>query len=489
MTVLTTGEGEGESLDVTHEIAGDHGEMNVALQSKTGLIHADLSVGANVSKALTLKAAQGMSHMGVILVGSGFIVQPGDPLLTLEPAAIKPYLNGRDLTQISRGVFVIDLAGLTQEEVRTRFPHCYQRLYDTVRAERAVSRDDYLRDNWWLFRRTNKQLRSGLAGLNRYIGTTETAKHRTFSFIGGAVLPDQKIRVVTSDDALHLGVLSSRAHVDWALATGGRLGVGNDPVYNNTRCFETFPFPTEDTGLTPELRSRIASLAEQLDAHRKHVLSTQNASNTSEFTLTGLYNVLEALKAGRELTAKEKLIHTQGLVGVLQDLHDDLDTAVLQAYGWADAPDTPELLTRLVALNTRRAAEEMAGLVRWLRPAFQNPAIVQAANSLSREELLTQVLPGLQANLALNNPIQDVQPVKPNKATSADIEPQPWPATLPEQVRAVAAVLAGSPVALSLEAVEARFKSRGAWRKSLPRILDTLEALGRAWREGDGWRG
>jgi hypothetical protein len=56
-------------------------------------------------------------------------------------------------------------------------------------------------------------------------------------------------------------------------------------------------------------------------------------------------------------------------------------------------------------------------------------------------------------------------------------------------VRAVAAVLAGAPAALSLEAVEAHFKSRGAWKKSLPRILDTLEALGRARREGDGWRG
>lgn len=28
-----------------------------------------------------------------------------------------------------------------------------------------------------------------------------------------------------------------------------------------------------------------------------------------------------------------------------------------------------------------------------------------------------------------------------------------------------------------------------AGRISLPRILDTLEALGRARREGDGWRG
>jgi hypothetical protein len=42
---------------------------------------------------------------------------------------------------------------------------------------------------------------------------------------------------------------------------------------------------------------------------------------------------------------------------------------------------------------------------------------------------------------------------------------------------------------LDLEALATRFKGRGPWKKSLPRILDTLEALGRARREGAGWRG
>ncbi|MDB5779018.1 MAG: hypothetical protein JWP93_1383, partial [Polaromonas sp.] len=58
-----------------------------------------------------------------------------------------------------------------------------------------------------------------------------------------------------------------------------------------------------------------------------------------------------------------------------------------------------------------------------------------------------------------------------------------------EQVRAVAGILAGTPIALPQAAIEAHFKGRGPWKKSLPRILDTLEALGRARREGAGWRG
>jgi hypothetical protein len=69
----------------------------------------------------------------------------------------------------------------------------------------------------------------------------------------------------------------------------------------------------------------------------------------------------------------------------------------------------------------------------------------------------------------------------------------PWPAQLPEQVRAVAAVLAASPVPLSLSAIEAHFKGRGPWKKSLPTLLQTLEALGRAQcvqhQGASAWRG
>ena len=63
-----------------------------------------------------------------------------------------------------------------------------------------------------------------------------------------------------------------------ALATGGRLGIGNDPRYNKSRCFETFPFPAANS----EQQARIRDLAEQLDAHRKR----QQAQHPT-LTLTG----------------------------------------------------------------------------------------------------------------------------------------------------------------------------------------------------------
>ena len=98
--------------------------------------------------------------------------------------------------------------------------------------------------------------------------------------------------------------------------------------------------------------------------------------------------------------------------------------------------------------------------------------------------------------MALEN---DQKPAKPGKsvkgASTGDVPATatPWPATLPEQVRALAAVLAASTAPLAVADIEARFKGKGPWKKGLPRILETLEALGRARREetatGTGWRG
>lgn len=65
---------------------------------------------------------------------------------------------------------------------------------------------------------------------------------------------------------------------------------------------------------------------------------------------------------------------------------------------------------------------------------------------------------------------------------------QAWPATLPEQVRAVAQVPASAGAALTLSAIEVRFKCKGPWKKGLPRFLETLEALGQPRREVNDWR-
>ncbi|SDM54384.1 Type II restriction/modification system, DNA methylase subunit YeeA [Oryzisolibacter propanilivorax] len=464
MTVLAAGSDEGELQVVRAEMPQEHGEMAVDLNAQRGAIHADLKIGANVAAALPLRSSQRLSNTGYLLGGRGFVLTAEEvATLVARPENapwIFPLFNGKDITGIPRGYSVIDAHGASSESLRSDAPQVWQRLHDTVWPERQVNPDPKVRANWWLFRRSNEQLRAATLGLQRVIVTVETAKHRVFSFIAGNSRPEHKLVVIALDDAYSLGVLSSQLHVDWAMATGGRLGVGNDPVYSKSRCFETFPFPADDTGLTEALRQRIAALAGQIDAHRKQVLAAGHAG----LTLTGLYNVLAALREGRALNPKEQALHAQGLVGVLRELHDELDAAVLAAYGLPAAADTQQVLAHLVQLNARRAAEEAAGQVRWLRPDFQNPQ-----QSLSNQELEAVESKGLEADLAPN----------PAAAPAAPAA-QPWPASLPEQVRAVADVLAASGAPLRLADLEARFKGRGPWKKGLPLLLQTLEALGRA---------
>ena len=469
MSVLAPGEGEGELLTVTDERPGEFGEMQVTVKAQRGLIHADLSIGANVAATQALQSNTGLTFRGVTLMGTGFWVEPDDPLIALEPQIVKPLRNGRDLTDKVRGVYAIDFYGHTLEAAREVFPNAYQRVLIGVKPERDQSQRASYREKWWLFAEARPDMRRALESLERFVVTPMTAKHRTFQYLPAGVLPDQGLIVFAVSDSYVLGVLSSQLHIDWALATGSRLGVGNDPRYNNSRCFETFPFPDDDTGLTSELRQRIARLAEQIDQHRKRVLAP--AAGHAGLTLTGLYNVLAALREGRALTAKEQAIHTQGLVGVLRELHDELDAAVRAAYGLPASATTDDVLAELVRLNARRSAEEAQGQVRWLRPAFQQAPAAPA----------DQPLPGLapaDAPEAVAEGTPDAAPAAAHR--------QPWPTALPAQIRLLADTLAASATPLSPEQLAARFQGKGRWRERLPTLLDTLAALGRVQPQADG---
>ena len=466
MTVAALGTGEGRLCTVTAEHEGSGEGLEVELAERTGLIHADLTIGANVAAVQALRANGGISSPGFKLHGAGFIVTPEEASRLDADAPIKPYRNGRDLTDRPRGVMVIDLFGLSFVEVRSRYPATFQWVLERVKPEREHNNRTSYRDNWWVFGEPRKDLRPMLAGLPRYIATGETAKHRVFQFLDTGIAPDNMLIAIALDDGYALGIFSSRVHIVWALATGGRLGVGNDPRYNKSRCFETFPFPTA----TPSQQARIASLAEQLDAHRKRVLAEH-----TELTLTGLYNVLEKLRHGEPLNAKDKLFHERGLVAVMQSLHDELDAAVLDAYGWNDKPDDATLLERLVALNAERAAEEAQGTVRWLRPDFQNPQPAQTS------------MAGMEVSRPTSSDGGQAAATPAPLPTNA---PQPWPQSLPEQVAAVARVLSAAATPLMLEDLAASFKGKGPWKKRLPQLLDTLVVLGKARVLEDGrWMG
>jgi hypothetical protein len=421
-------------------------------------INADLSGGVNLDTAVTLEANAGLSSPGVQLYGAGFIVtaEEAEQLRALARddrarRIIHPYLNGRDLMGSSRNVFVLDFFGYDKEDARALHPEAFQRVLDRVKPERDQNRREAIRDKWWRFGWERPVWREAVAGLSRFISTPETAKHRVFVFLDANTLPDNMLTNFALDDAYFLGVLSSCIHVVWSLATGGTLE--DRPRYNKTRCFDPFPFPTA----TEAQQMHIRELAEALDAHRKR----QQAQHP-KLTLTDCYNVLEKLRAGTPLNAKELLTHEHGLVSVLRQLHDDLDAAVAEAYGLPPTAADEAILTHLCALNARRAVEERAGTIRYLRPAFQNP--------LSTAEQSTMAAPDV-ASVPKSTP-----PVPQSKI--------PWPKTLAEQAQSVRSALADLIAPASAETIATSFKNANSDR--IAELLDTLTSLGHARALPDG---
>jgi hypothetical protein len=454
ITVAEAGEREGVLGRVKNETRGDGEGAKVELGEQAGKIFADLTIGANVAAAESLKANERISYRGVSLVGSGFLV-------TAEEASnlglgrvpdlenyFKVFRSGRDLTSTPRSLLVIDLLGLEAEEVRHKYPEVYQWVLERVKPERDQNNRAGYRDVWWVFGEPRKEFRQALIGLDRFIATPRTAKHRFFTFLSTRTMPESEVVAIALDDAFFLAVLSSKIHITWALAAGGWLGVGNDPRYTNTRCFDPFPFPDCDEAQ----RARVRELGEGLDAHRKR----QQAAHPS-LTITDMYNVLEKLRADVALSERERHTHELGLVSVLRQLHDELDAAVADAYGWPHALSDAEILARLVELNAVRAAEERAGRVRWLRPEFQHPA-------------------GRATQTALDTGTHD--PAAATTPATARRDKLPWPKTVPEQARAVRQALAARG-GVTTPAELAQTFSRARVR-AVEELLQTLAALGQA---------
>jgi hypothetical protein len=434
------------------------------------IINSSLEAGTNTRSATALDSNTRMCFQGVVPAGNGFKLNDEDlEQLHLDPTNlpvhVRPYIIGRDLVQrASKHQHIIDFFGLTESEARDQQPELFQRLLDSVLLQRRHNKRKAYRDRWWVFAEPRPGLRNALARLRRFIATPYTARHRPFIFVPADTLPDAMAYAIASDDAYLLGTLSSRPHRAWCLSVGGTLE--DRPRYNSDHCFAPYPFPV----CSEDQRQRIRELGETLDSHRKR----QQALHPN-LSITGMYNVLEKLRSGEPLADNERMIHEQGLVSLLQQIHDDLDVAVFGAYGWPATLADDEILERLVALNRERHEEEERGIVRWLRPEFQNPQGAKAETQVS----LTDA--GLVTAKA--------EPPKPGKGKQGT-RPA-WPKDLPARVIAVRDLLAETGEATAAE-FPRRFK--GVKAMEAEKLLESLAAVGvatettagpgaeRAWR-------
>ena len=295
------------------------------------------SRASDVTKAQRLRDNQGIAFQGVITNNPDFVVQAelAERWIRVGYAfdreitdVVKPYMNAWDFTVRDAHRWIIDFGS----EMSHSDAMAYYGPYEYLRKKMKIDKDSP--SDWWRFLRTRPEMRGALRGLERYIATPHVGNHRVFDWVDGVTLPDNALVVFASDDDLMLGVLQSRVHSVWTLATCSHLA--NVPRYTHRTCFGTFPLPDA----TEEAKEHIRDATRKLLAIREEWKRTaREDTNPDEVERSGLSALY------REMPTE------------LQERHAALDAAVYAAYGWDEDPATmPEdlMLARLLELNLAR---------------------------------------------------------------------------------------------------------------------------------------
>ena len=260
-------------------------------------INANLTSGADLTQACRLNANAGLSFMGVIPVGAFEITPAAADEMLLAPNphgkpnsdVVKRWIIGRDITQRPRHMWIIDFGIDMAASEAALYETPFEHILQNVKPLRDSNRDAKFRHSWWLHGRPRVEMRPAIDGLNRYIATPATAKHRIFTWLPEDMLPDHSLIIIASEDDYTFGVLHSRFHELWARGMGTQLReVESGFRYTPTTCFETFPFPRP----TEEQREAISAAAAELNTLREGWLNPAGvgATEISKRTLTNLYN-------------------------------------------------------------------------------------------------------------------------------------------------------------------------------------------------------
>ncbi|KYF68776.1 hypothetical protein BE15_08765 [Sorangium cellulosum] len=311
-----------------------------------------------------LRASQDLCFIGCFLRGGGFVLAEGEgrALRAADPAAgevLRPFLGGEEVNSSpshSPHRCVIDFGERGLEE-SGRWPALLAIVRSRVKPERDRLRstgvDAGHKARWWQFANPRPELRRRLAPLRRCLVAARVTKHLCFAFQPVDRTFSDQLCVFAIEDHARFAVLQSRAHEAWARLLSSTMGEGLR--YAPSDCVETFPFPRPEH-LGPG--GPLEAAGERLYAARARLMTELGEG------LTAMYNLL-----------KDPACARPGVVE-LRRLHEEIDSAVLAAYGFDDievppyaAPATPgerqaagafedQVIDRLFALNEARAAEE-----------------------------------------------------------------------------------------------------------------------------------
>jgi hypothetical protein len=265
-------------------------------------------------------------HSGTNINGKGFVVsrQERKQFIAEDPRSeerIRLYLGAAEMNESPQAApsrYVIDMEDLTEEDAKS-WPLLYRRLHETVRVQRAESNEERLRTHWWWYSRPAKELYEATRGMSRILASGRVGSHISFVFQPPRTVFSDSLTLFLFESYSGFSVLQSRVHEAWARFFGSSLK--DDIRYIPEDCFETFPFPEKFA----ENQSVETSGRDYYEFRAALMLGNDQG-------LTETYN--------RFHDPEERDPEVLRLRG----LHETMDRAALDAYGWRDIQPTCEFL-------------------------------------------------------------------------------------------------------------------------------------------------
>ncbi len=300
-------------------------------------INSTLSDKHDVSdaKELACNTEPQRCFQGIISGYEGFVLLPNEAKALIRANSrsaevLHPFLIGRDLVtgDGSPTRSVIDLSGIdviTAQSYVSAFDHVKQHVLPFVDAKSKPGashdsgREAHL-DKWWEMWRPRPEMLQAMKGLTRYVACADVTKRPIFAFIHPSIRPDHQIRVFVFSDDYSFSIIQSNAHWLWFTTKGSKLT--ERFRYSSRSIWDTFPWPQKPT-------------VKQIDAVAKAGREVRRVRVEALTKITG------------GLRAVYKTLELPG-ANPLKVAHADLDTAVLDAYGFSPKKD---LLAQLLDLN------------------------------------------------------------------------------------------------------------------------------------------
>jgi hypothetical protein len=180
-----------------------------------------------------------------------------------------------------------------------------------VKPERLKQASIVNPKRWWMFARPGTELKNAIRLLDRVLVTSQISKYRAYTFLPSGLVFDQRLVVFADQSWEFFATMSSRLHEIWASFLGSTFE--DRLIYTPSDCFESFPFP-----ILPSDSTILATAGSQYFEKRATFMAQSGQG------LTSFYNAFH--------NPNEHSPEMQ----YLRELHNAMDYAVLDAYGWQD---------------------------------------------------------------------------------------------------------------------------------------------------------